>query len=329
MYGPALHVGCQGLAVAEDIGHRQWMAAGNFVLGAIYLDLLDAVTARPHLEHALALAETIGSRIWLGEVHALLASCCLAQHDLSGAESSLEATLGPTKSGPTASAELSLTARLGWYVRAELARSQGDPELALGIVDGLITSAPNVADRSRASIPRLCLVRGQALAQLGRIAEAEATLRWAIEDASNRGLQPIAWRSHLALGRLLRTQRRYEDAERMLVAAQQIVDHLAERIPDVDVRGSFLDRAAALFPARRPPTLRRAAKETYAGLTARERQVAALIAQGLSNRQIASELVVGEVTVASHVANILAKLGYSSRTQVASWATAKGLAPES
>jgi ATP/maltotriose-dependent transcriptional regulator MalT len=305
------------------------MAAGHFVLGAIYLDLLDPATARQHLEHALVLAEAIGSRLWLGEVQALLAACYLTQHDLTAAGSVLSAMLGQTKSGPTVSAGLSMSARLGWYVRADLARSQGDPELALGIVDGLIGSAPNVADRSRASIPRLCLVRGQALAQLGRIAEAEVTLRWAIEDAGNRGLLPIVWRSHLALGRLLRTQRRYEDAERELLAAQQTIDHLAERIPDVDVRGSFLDRAAALFPTRRPPTLRQAAKETYGGLTARERQVAALIARGLSNRQIASELVVGEVTVASHVANILAKLGYSSRTQVASWATTKGLAPES
>ena len=45
-----------------------------------------------------------------------------------------------------------------------------------------------------------------------------------------------------------------------------------------------------------------------------------LIAQGLSNRQIADELVISPATAARHVANILAKLGFSSRTQVASWA---------
>ncbi|WP_407696447.1 response regulator transcription factor [Sphaerisporangium corydalis] len=54
-------------------------------------------------------------------------------------------------------------------------------------------------------------------------------------------------------------------------------------------------------------------------LTAREQEIALLIAQGLSNRVIAAELVISSATVARHVANILAKLGFSSRTQVAAW----------
>ena len=45
-----------------------------------------------------------------------------------------------------------------------------------------------------------------------------------------------------------------------------------------------------------------------------------LIARGLSNKEIADELVIIPATAARHVANILAKLGFSSRTQVASWA---------
>ena len=56
-------------------------------------------------------------------------------------------------------------------------------------------------------------------------------------------------------------------------------------------------------------------------LTPREHETASLIAQGLSNREIADELVISPATAARHVANILAKLGFSSRTQVASWAT--------
>ncbi len=46
-----------------------------------------------------------------------------------------------------------------------------------------------------------------------------------------------------------------------------------------------------------------------------------LITQGLSNKEIADELVISPATAARHVANILAKLGFTSRTQVASWAT--------
>ena len=55
-------------------------------------------------------------------------------------------------------------------------------------------------------------------------------------------------------------------------------------------------------------------------LTSRELEVVALIARGLSNRQIADELVISIRTADRHVANILAKLGLASRTQVAAWA---------
>jgi len=54
-------------------------------------------------------------------------------------------------------------------------------------------------------------------------------------------------------------------------------------------------------------------------LTPRERQVARLIAEGLSNHQIASRLVTSQRTAESHVQNILRKLGFGSRAQVAAW----------
>lgn len=69
----------------------------------------------------------------------------------------------------------------------------------------------------------------------------------------------------------------------------------------------------------------RATKEKFGGLTPREREVADLIAQGKSNPEIALALVVSERTVTTHVSNILSKLGFSSRTQIASWVTAKRL----
>jgi predicted ATPase/DNA-binding CsgD family transcriptional regulator len=54
-------------------------------------------------------------------------------------------------------------------------------------------------------------------------------------------------------------------------------------------------------------------------LTAREREIAVLIARGLSNRGIAGELVISPATAARHVANIFTKLGVRSRAQVAAW----------
>ncbi|MBV9205046.1 MAG: AAA family ATPase [Actinobacteria bacterium] len=54
-------------------------------------------------------------------------------------------------------------------------------------------------------------------------------------------------------------------------------------------------------------------------LTRRERQIAALVAGGRSNKAIARELSISPTTAARHVANILAKLGFNSRTQIAAW----------
>jgi predicted ATPase/DNA-binding CsgD family transcriptional regulator len=54
-------------------------------------------------------------------------------------------------------------------------------------------------------------------------------------------------------------------------------------------------------------------------LTPREHQIAALVAGGHSNKAIAAELSISPTTAARHVANILAKLGFSSRTQIAAW----------
>ena len=57
-----------------------------------------------------------------------------------------------------------------------------------------------------------------------------------------------------------------------------------------------------------------------ATLTPRERQVAALVAAGRSNKSIAEELFISPSTAARHVANIMGKLGFSSRAQIAAWA---------
>ena len=68
---------------------------------------------------------------------------------------------------------------------------------------------------------------------------------------------------------------------------------------------------------------RREAEETP--LTAREREVASLIAEGLSNREIAARLVIAERTAEGHVQSILNKLAFNSRAQIAVWAVEHGL----
>jgi DNA-binding CsgD family transcriptional regulator len=61
------------------------------------------------------------------------------------------------------------------------------------------------------------------------------------------------------------------------------------------------------------------------GLTRRERDVVGLLARGLTNRQIAAELVVTEGTAENYVQRVLGKLGFNNRTQVAAWALERGL----
>lgn len=69
----------------------------------------------------------------------------------------------------------------------------------------------------------------------------------------------------------------------------------------------------------------RAPKSAVDELTPRERDVVILIAEGGTNRQIASRLGVTERTARTHVSNILGKLGLASRTQAAMWAVKHGL----
>ena len=59
--------------------------------------------------------------------------------------------------------------------------------------------------------------------------------------------------------------------------------------------------------------------EPTGDLTPREREVAVLVARGLTNRQISTELSISERTAGNHVAKILKKLGLNSRAQIASW----------
>ena len=93
----------------------------------------------------------------------------------------------------------------------------------------------------------------------------------------------------------------------------------------VSFREHFLSQATAMLPPRRSLVPSHTTQHAFGGLTTRERKVAALIAQGKSNREIAGILVVSDRTIESHVRNVLSKLGFTSRAQIAIWATEKGL----
>ena len=62
-------------------------------------------------------------------------------------------------------------------------------------------------------------------------------------------------------------------------------------------------------------------------LTTRERQIVGVMAEGLTNKEIAWRLAIGQRTAESHVERITTKLGFHSRVQIAAWATQHGTAP--
>lgn len=78
--------------------------------------------------------------------------------------------------------------------------------------------------------------------------------------------------------------------------------------------------------AFRSPVVQAAVKAARRGpLTSREQEVAALVARGLSNREIANALIIAQRTAETHVQNIMNKLGFNSRAQIAAWAVEHGL----
>ncbi len=118
-----------------------------------------------------------------------------------------------------------------------------------------------------------------------------------IADAARKQLGKTAFERAWAVGRRM-------DAEQALEEA------LAPALPEPSSAGGAQRRVSGKAPSL---------------LTQREQEVAALIAQGRTNREIAAALVITEGTAANHVQHILNKLGLNSRAQIAAWAVEHGL----
>jgi non-specific serine/threonine protein kinase len=73
--------------------------------------------------------------------------------------------------------------------------------------------------------------------------------------------------------------------------------------------------------AKAPAAVPAGDKPVDSPLTPREREIAELVAQGVSNKEIASRLVIAPRTAEGHVEHILVKLGFTSRAQIAAWVT--------
>lgn len=318
-FGAALAHGHEAVRIATEIEHQQWIVAAHWALGLTYLSMRAPDPAIAHFETALPLARDLGSAWWIGIVTGYLAQACLLRRDTPAAEALLTVTM-PRDHAPRNSPERQMA-----WAWGEMLLAKGDPAAALAIADGLIAAAPGVPNPQ--AIPGLGKLRGEALTALHRFDEAVSTLEEAERAAIEQGALPLLWQIHRALGRTHQQCKREEAASRAFAAARAIIASLAETIDDPALREQF--RAAALDTLPRERTRTRTPRQSeadkYGGLTARERDVAAQVAQGKSNRAIAEALFLSERTVATHISNILAKLALTSRAQIATWAVANGL----
>jgi DNA-binding CsgD family transcriptional regulator len=314
----------RGLGIAEEIEHLELLVSVHHALGSeFYLWLLAFAEARQHLEAALTAAQARGSVGLTFFITARLVTVCILQNDLARAHALLDGVL---KTDLPDAGGMTTLLRGCWAARAELELALGNPARALGIIERLLASTANLAQYGPQSVPRLSQLRGQALVALGRIEEAIPEFQGAQTVAQKQGGRPILWRLHADLGNAYHAISRRADAEREFSSARTIVQDLAATLPQGDLRDHFVKQALAAIPPAPVLTSRRAAMKEFSGLTGREREVAVLIAQGKSNREIAETLVVTVRTVEAHITRILDKLGFKSRTEIATWSVAKGLA---
>lgn len=306
----------ESVTLQRRTGDTTGIAEGLNYLGAVAHHEGEYARAIAFYEESLSLRREFGER---HEVAASLNNLGLAlfsQGRLTEAESLLEESLDlARRSGDRWSCAYALDS-LGMVAaaRGELERARGHFAASLGIVrdlddrwcivaclDGLAGVAGEQGDPLRAA----------------RIWGAAEALR----DASGASISP-AWQASY---------------EAKVAAARAEADDTAWTAAWAEGRSMTLREAVeyALSPPlpaeaptghREPPTPT-GVRSTE--LTRREREIAFLVAQGLTNRRIADRLVLSERTVDAHVARVLRKLGLPSRKKVAEWAETQRLPAES
>jgi predicted ATPase/DNA-binding CsgD family transcriptional regulator len=289
----AEELGGRALAVMRAI--EQLWGAARTLLGLADLARVKGEydTARERYQEALGILRDVSARPDIARCLAGLGRIALAQGDLAAARRDLAESLRLSY----ASGSRIGMAR-GLEALARLALLAGQPETALRLAGAMTTM------RASAGLPVLPGARTQRYLDAGAGLGQHVVARLWAEGAALTSAAAV----RLALG-------------------EQDRDPAGEDWPDEAWTGTP-------EPSEPQPGQAQVFQDPRAGvpesLTAREREVVALIAAGKSNREIGLELYISPATAARHVANILAKLGFSSRSQVAVWATSAGqLAPNS
>jgi DNA-binding CsgD family transcriptional regulator len=322
-FGCALEHALEAKRISTEIGHQQWLVSSCYCLGRVYAALLAPAPAIEALESGLTLARDLGSAFWMATLAARKALAHLLTRDRRSAAATLREIM-PCERPPRTMAERDVA--LAW---GELALAQGEPDRALQIAESLLASASQLAPQQPAqAIPHLLKLQGEALTALSRLEDAIDALQRAKQGAQERNAGPVLWPIHRALARTYQLVRRHDLAWQELAMARSLIGKLAATMShDAPLTESFLQAALDTAPIAPGHSRREAAKQTFGGLTPREREVAALITQGKTSREIAALLVISERTAEVHVSHILGKLGFTSRAQIAAWAVQRGLAP--
>jgi len=308
-YREALESAHQGLVIAEEIGHAQWTVAATCFLGTIYRDIFCLDRSLAHLERSSKLATETGSMHWVRTTSAELAMTLAALGRLDEADAELASVLTDETPART------IAERLCWSARTEIALARGNFEAAHAAVERLARQTLHWEDGPPGI--GLSLLRGRSLAGLQRYGDAEAFLLEGRDNAERECSTGRLWRLDACLGRVLQARDDRTSADAAFGRARASIQAIALHLP-TELQESFLAGANQWIPSVAP------SRRSHGALTTREAEVATLIAEGLSNRAIAERLVVGERTIETHVSSILARLGFTSRAQIAAWIVEEG-----
>ena len=290
-------------------------------------------------EQTLALAQDM-DQVWcLCFLHALAAAVPAARGEWESAEAHVASALDLARNGGHGAPQA-----YAGEAAALLAVCRGDAEAVVVSTQSLERTPAGAATRDLGmfSWP---LYRQEALIRLGRLDEAEAELTAAIRRARPGELRTAAALDRMA-GQLAIARRDLARARECLSRAVDRADgrvDALERAVALDSLGRFLRRRGERRAAR---TLLHGARERYLALgaepflhpcetelaacgvrgpddtiapdplTPQERVVATLVCSGRTNKEAAAELVVSVKTVSYHLANVHAKLGVHSRSQL-------------
>jgi DNA-binding CsgD family transcriptional regulator/tetratricopeptide (TPR) repeat protein len=326
----------EGLRLFQEVGEVWGTAFSLHYLGRATLELGDPVAARPLLEESAKLFRILGDR----QISVLplddLGLVALQQGDSAGARTYFEEVLSIARETEDDEHIADALAHLGTvalrrsdYAQAAtlyqqslvLYRELGDKA---GIVEDLagvaevasLVGQPERAVRLFGAVEALREANGIKLTPL-RQAEYDRTI-----EGIRAYLGDAAFAEAWAQGRAMPLE---QAITQVLETNDELLAETVQEQKNEEEVASDLP-SDTLSPLSPPLSPRRALTQHFGGLTAREREVARLVAQGKSNRAIADELVVGLSTVEAHITHILTKLGFSSRAQIAVWVVEKGLA---